>query len=237
MKVELGTQQWSVKHNMSEFVDAMLSHIRNNLSNTFTAMPAYITDVSKLESENLVSVQPALGVRMSDGTEYEFGIIPDLTVQWPSGGGALLSFPLAVGDDVLLVFSMRSIAEWEDSGSSTVVYPEGTNLHDIADAFVQPCVYRNANNPSPNPDDVEIKYNGSTFKLTKDGKITADTTAVQIGTDTVAVTNTTGELLDLLTQCLQTISDTTVNTIYGVSPLNSKPAIDALITQIETFKE
>ncbi len=233
---------------MISISDGIISHIKANARNTYTAIPAIITDVSRLESHNQVSVQPAIQTILSNGTTFELPIIPEVPVQWPAGGGAVITFPIAVDDDVLLIFSMKSIAEWGASSGGTVE-PFDQRMHNLSDAYVIPSIFRDTNNPIPSPDDFVIKFNDSEITIQKDGtilldrdgvgtlKINPDGSHTNTCTETWSMTNGTGELIDLLTQCLQTISDTTVNTVYGVSPLNSKPAIDLLIDDLETFKE
>lgn len=227
--------------------DVILAHIKNNVREINTTIPATVTDVSKLTSDNRVSVQPALDIVDSDGVVYTLPLLSDIPVQWPSGGGAVMTFPLAVGDDVLVVFSMRSISEFMASTEGTV-QPFDNRLHNLSDGFVLPCIYRNSNQPSPSSEDVELRYGDGQIKIEKDGTVSyfnangsqtlnADGTHVGVASETWSMTNGTGELIDLLTQTLQAISDTTVNTIYGASPLNTKPAIDTLIEKVESFKE
>jgi hypothetical protein len=231
----------------TDLPDVIDSYIARNNQRLYTNIPAIITDVSKLESDNVVSVQPAVRKVLSDGFSYDMAVIPDITVQWPSGGGALLSFPLAVGDDVLLSVSMVSIVEWSLTTSGTTT-PYDRRLHDISDAFVIPCIFRDPNNPSPDANDVVLKYAGAVFKVQKDGtillsvgdgsyKINPDGTHQGVTTSTWSMTNGTTEFVDMLIQILRSINTDTVNTIYGVSPLNSNPATEALIAQLESFKE
>ena len=212
-----------------ELTDVVQSNVDRDLNRLYTTLPAIITDVSKLQSDNVVSVQPAIQKALTDGYSYNMPILIDMPIQWPAGGGAVMTFPLEVGDDVKLSFSMMSMSEWWLG--SGIVKPFDRRLHNLSDAFVIPSVFRDGNNPAPHPDNVEIKYGDSKISINKDG------TQAAIVSDTWSVTNGTGELIDLLTQTLQTLSDTTVNTVYGVSPLNNKVAIDALIVQLETFKE
>lgn len=231
---------------MTTLAQTIKSHINEDRLSISTMIPATVLSVENLK-ENKVTVQPAINMVESNGKSYPLPVIEDVTVQWQGGGGAVITLPLSVGDDVMVVFSQRSIAEFQASESGTVTPSDLRSLH-MSDAYVIPCIYREANHPAPNPDDLEIRYGDSEITLMKDGaidifnangsyKINADGTHKGVSKETWSMTNGTGELIDLLTQCLQTISDTTVNTYYGASPLNSKPAIDALITQLETFKE
>lgn len=213
----------------ASLAEVILAHINVENRDIFTAIPATILDVGKL-NKNLLTVQPALDVVESDGVTFSIPPIPDVPIQWPAGGGAVMTFPLAVGDDVLLIFSMRSIGEFQLSNSGNV-QPFLKRHHAIEDCYVIPSIFRNPNQPSPNTDDVEIKYNEGSFKIAKDG------TVKFITTSTFSVTNDMFELIAELISTLTEISNTTVNTVFGVSPLNNKVAIQALIANLETFEE
>lgn len=228
--------------------DVILQHIDKEQRELYTAMPATITDVSKLTSENSVSVQPVLDFIDSDGTAYPMPILEDIPVQWQSGGGAIVTFPLAVGDDVLVVFSMRSIVEFQLSTEGTTQQFDNRH-HSLSDGFVIGGIYRDQNNPSPNADDFEIRYNDSEITIQKDGtilldrngvgtyKINPDGTHTNTCSETWSMTNGTGELIDLLSQTLTEISNSTVNTMLGAQPLINKVAIQALIAMVDSFKE
>lgn len=248
----------------TNLTDSIIGLIENELVTTYTMLPATITDVSLLSSENKVSVQPAQ--EYLDGTgEYQAEpILAELPVQWPAGGGAVMTFPLAIGDDVMVVFSKDSNVEFQASTEGTV-QPFDTRQHDIADGYVVPSIFRDANQPSPNPDDVEIKYGDSLFAIQKDGtvksdngkssitqtpdgdiqlvneggdyNINADGTHSGNAAETWSMTNGTGELIDLLSQTLTEISNATVNTMLGAQPLINKAVITALIAQVDSFKE
>jgi hypothetical protein len=56
----------------------------------------------------------------------------DVPVQFPRGGGFVLTFPVAKGDECLLVFSERAIDTWWESGG--VQPPHEFRMHDLSDA-------------------------------------------------------------------------------------------------------
>lgn len=213
----------------TSLAEVILAHINVENRDIFTAIPATILDVGKL-NQNLLTVQPALDVVESDGVTFSIPPIPDVPIQWPAGGGAVMTFPLAVGDDVLLIFSMRSIGEFQLSNSGNV-QPFLKRHHAIEDCYVIPSIFRNPNQPSPNTDDVEIKFNDGKFRITKDSTVQFDVA------EFFSVTNNTGELIDLLVQTLTEISNATVNTMLGPQPLINKAAIQLIIADVESFKE
>lgn len=226
--------------------EAIKANIAVELEDVYTALQGTITDVSNLKN-NRISVQPSVKRLNSSGQEFDYPILPDVPIQWPSGGGAVMTFPLKVGDDVLLIFSMASITEFQLSNTGTVK-PSDTRNHALSDAIAIPCIYRDANQPEPNEDDVEIRYKDAKLALKDDSSIVLNNkngshTISEDGTqqlevkETISVTNNTGELIDLLSQTLTEISNAQVNTLLGPQPLINKAAITALIALVDSFKE
>jgi len=167
-----------------DFSDAVNDHIKGALAQLYTSIPAIVTNVSKLESDNVVSVQPAVNKIDGDELSYPMSEIPDVPIQWPAGGGGVLTFPLAVGDDVLLQCTIVSIAEWWLSESGTVT-PFDTRMHDISDCIVIPSIFRKGKNPSPSADSVQLKFGGHAITLEKSSGnlILSSTTPIVIDSD------------------------------------------------------
>ena len=210
--------------------DVIYAHIATELVDLYTSFPATVTDVSKLESENKVSVQPAVDIVNDDGEVFAFPILEDKPIQWPAGGGAVMTFPIAVGDDVTVNFSMFSVAEFQASESGTV-QPFDDRLHSLSDAYIVPSIFRNSNNPAPNPTDVEIKFQDGKFRLTEESTAEFDVK------EFFSVTNTSGELIALINDLAAQVSAITVNTVNGPTPINNKIAVDNIIADLITFKK
>lgn len=107
-------------------------------SSIWTALPGIVQDVDLVNM--VVSVQPTIQGRIQN---------PDGTVQWvnlpvlihvpivfPSAGGFTITFPIAVNDEVLVVFSSRCIDSWWQS--SGVQKPAEMRMHDLSDGFAIP---------------------------------------------------------------------------------------------------
>ena len=60
-------------------------------------------------------------------------ILPDVPVVFPGGGGFALTFPVAAGDECLVVFASRCIDAWWQSGG--VGEPMEPRMHDLSDGF------------------------------------------------------------------------------------------------------
>lgn len=108
------------------------------LSRLWTATPGI---VQSFDAARLVcSVQPSIsGVkRGADGAAatMQMPLLLDCPVIFPQGGGVSLTFPIAPGDEVLVVFASRCIDAWWQQGG--VQGQAELRMHDLSDGFVIP---------------------------------------------------------------------------------------------------
>lgn len=110
---------------------AMESH----QSHMWTALPGIVTGVD-LGAQTL-SVQPSIqgSVTAPDGTTQAVNLplLVDVPIVWPRAGGFALTFPIAAGDEVLVVFASRCIDAWWQSGG--VGAQAEARMHDLSDGF------------------------------------------------------------------------------------------------------
>ena len=141
--------------------------VRNNV---YTSLPAEIIAVDRFEEQQIVDVKPLIKRVYEDGVTLESANIYSVPVVFPSAGGGLLSFPIAVGDTVLLLFTMRSLEDWL-SGGGELATPVSTRSHSINDAIAIPGLYTRSSHLAPNPLHVELKFNDLSFRLETSGDI------------------------------------------------------------------
>lgn len=88
------------------------------VSRVWTALPGVIQAVTN--NGNTVEVQPAINgrVRQPDGTykPIQMPKLVDVPICWQGGGGATWTFPVAAGDECLVVFASRCIDAWWQNG-------------------------------------------------------------------------------------------------------------------------
>lgn len=82
-------------------------------TNVHTALPGLIESYDP--STRRARVRPALRLLKTDGEPLDRPPLVNVPVVFPAGGGFTLTFPLAEGDPVLLVFSERGIASFKQS--------------------------------------------------------------------------------------------------------------------------
>ena len=64
-----------------------------------------------------------------------FPLLVNVPVIFMQGGGAYLSFPIAKGDQCLIIFCDREIDTWFNQGSQTPQPPASDRVHDMNDGF------------------------------------------------------------------------------------------------------
>ena len=166
----------------------------------------------------------------ADGQINECATIFNVPVINPSAGGGLLSFPIQIGDTVLLEFSMRNIEEWLE-GDGDPVTESTMRCHDMSDAIAIVGLYTKNSHLSPDPKDVVLKFKDNSIRLKDDGNIEIITKSKY------SVTNDAEELINVLSEALAEIAASTVNTTYGVTPLNNKSKILNIKNRLDTFRK
>lgn len=117
-------------------------------------------------------------------------VVPSVPVAFPGGGGLTITFPIAVGDVVVLLFSGVSIDKWTRSGSDAEHDPETHARHSPTDAVAIPAI-----------------------KAFSRPRSSVPTDCVRIGTDGAAEQGVAlGEALQTFLGTLKTYLDTHIHT-------------------------
>lgn len=101
----------------------------------WTAMPGIVQSFNA--TERTCVIQPALKMsqQAKDGSKslVNLPLLLDCPVVFPAGGAVLLTFPIAAGDECLVVFASRCIDAWWQSGG--VQRQAEFRMHDLSDGF------------------------------------------------------------------------------------------------------
>ena len=104
----------------------------------WTALPAIVTSVSF--SAMTLECQPTIQgmVTASDGSQSPVNLpmLVDVPIVFPSAGGFTLTFPIKIGDEVLVIFASRCIDAWWQQGG--IQPPMELRMHDLSDGFAIP---------------------------------------------------------------------------------------------------
>lgn len=207
----------------SEFSDIVLRLVSQFADDHVnTSMPAKVTGVDRLGTDQTIDVMPMINDSFNDGTNVEFPPIYDVPLIFPSAGGGLLSFPIAVGDTVLLIFSQKSLDEWMESRSfgNTGFTPADKRRYALNDAIAVAGLYTKHTNLTPNTKDVELKFKDLHLLLTASGDIQlnngpAGSSAVLASSGEVKLSNGNGSMT-LASSGLITLSNAGGNIILNL---------------------
>ena len=227
-------------------IDPDIVDVLNNLKlDIFSSMNC--VKVGSIQSFNVATktaeVQILFKRKLMNGTVQSIQKIIDVPVVTMQGGGGFLQFPIAAGDQCLLLFSDRRLDEWYTTGEQAV--PGDARMHDLSDGIA--IVGLNAlNSTLPNypTDRVILSYGGTSLELTADGYTligqggaevdindTVDLKAAagaEIKLDAlVSIKNNTTTLLAVLSDLITTLQSLTV-TVSGSSGIVSAATIAAL---------
>jgi hypothetical protein len=128
--------------------DAIHELIRSKLLDVHVALPAIITEAFD-SARCSVTVKPLLKrpLRAPDGsfTSEELPELYDVPVCFPMFNGFQMTFPIAVGDVVMLVFCDYDVAAWSLVGD--VTGPGDVRRHHLTGAVALPCGLRKLSQP------------------------------------------------------------------------------------------
>lgn len=215
------TQQFSL-------FDTIQSHVEDFESQLYTGMPAIVESYNP--EDCTVDCYPAIYAIEKDGVVQKEQILEAVPVIFPSASDVAITFPIKKGDSVWLQFSMRDMTRWLE-GDEEYSVPPTMRKHNMNDAVAFAGIHKYSKSPVKDSESVNIYYKDSFISIKPDGHIDINVN------DTFSVTNSSGELIDWLSQLLGILESTTVNTVYGVSPLNTKAQITSLKSLLDTMKK
>jgi hypothetical protein len=111
--------------------DAAGAAVDARVKDLHTSMPGIVKSFDA--TTQTATVQPAIQRLFLELGFVDLPPCVDVPVQFPRGGGFVLTFPVAAGDECLLVFGERAIDFWWKNGG--VQLPSEYRLHDLSDAF------------------------------------------------------------------------------------------------------
>lgn len=156
---------------MNNIFEAIQSHINKFAFNMYTACLAKVVAVNKKDN-GIVSldVKPQIvDVYRMDNLKVPKPIIYDVPFVLMAGGGSFVSFPIAVGDPVLLLFSQEDIDNYRNIG--VIGEPNTLRRFNINDAIALPCVFPDKLLPHVDPDKLNISFGDTNITMEKSGDI------------------------------------------------------------------
>jgi phage baseplate assembly protein gpV len=123
------------RERIADMQESLIAALEGWQAGIWTALPGIVQSFDP--AKMTVAVKPALKAFISGtdgvGTWVEMPLLVDCPVMFPGGGGFTLTFPVAAGDECLMVFANRCIDAWWDSSSVSV--QSEMRMHDLSDGF------------------------------------------------------------------------------------------------------
>lgn len=117
---------------------ALLAQLGGWQAKVWTALPVIVQSFDPIKQTCVVL--PATQARVQDrnGTFkwVTINVISDCPVFTLGGGDFVVTFPIAPGDDGLMVIASRCIDGWWQSGGPNATQPPDLRMHDLSDGFV-----------------------------------------------------------------------------------------------------
>ncbi len=116
-------------------LEALKHAIGARLTEVWTALPGTVESFDPETMTVTVQLGTKDSIRNEDGTisTSPFPLLTDCPVVWQGGGGVTATFPIAAGDECLVVFASRCIDAWWQSGG--VQEQAESRIHSLADGF------------------------------------------------------------------------------------------------------
>ena len=153
---------------MSTINEVINSHIENALSEIHTAFPAQVLRYDA--TKQCADMQPVIKKKLRDDSVLPMPVIHNVPIVFPSSGGALLSFPVNVGDTMLIICCERSLDAWLSSDGAQID-PQDTRKFNISDAVAIPGLYTLGKNLRPVENNVTLKYLDGKISINNDSSI------------------------------------------------------------------
>lgn len=114
---------------------ALQAMVKGSQRSLWTALPGIVQafDAARMTC----TVQPAIrgSVERPDGSRQavDLPLLLDVPTLFQAGGGVIATFPVAAGDECLVIFASRHIDAWWQSGG--VQEPMSGRMHSLSDGF------------------------------------------------------------------------------------------------------
>lgn len=203
------------------------------------------TVVSYDNVKQTITARPVMYDMFPDGASKGLADIPSVPVLFYGSGGGSLTVPIKKGDPCWVSFSQRAFDTWWMTGKLPS-QPSTQRMHDYNDAVAILGLKDRQNSLQASTENVELRYEDDSGNLinkitmSPNGDVVIENknnVKVQLLDGKVRIENNQEELINLLSELIGVVANNTTNTIYGTSPMNSKPQLEALKARLDTLKD
>lgn len=139
------------------FLEVLEQFTSNKLKGVNVALPGRVVsyDASKLRADVQPLIKRAYENEEGERATESFPIVPSVPVVFPGAGAYRITFPVAAGDTVLLVFASSSLDVWLSEGGE--VDPLDDRRHATSDAIAIPGLRDFKNAPAAGTDALAVE--------------------------------------------------------------------------------
>lgn len=151
--------------------DTIIGIIKEYLyNNCYSPLPGKVVSVSDYNSKQTVDVEISVNRKYTNGdiTLEAGSTIYGVPFVNPGAGGGVTTYPVKVGNSVLLVFGMRGIETWLLGDGTEASTPDEPRYMSSSDAIAIPGLCTISTHQSPHPDNTEIKFKDILLSLQPD---------------------------------------------------------------------
>lgn len=126
------------RERLNDFEEGIRVAIEAAQRRMWTAMPAKIVsfDATKGTASAQIMIKAIWRDEKGVVSPVDMPVLLDCPVQRFGGGDFVITAPISVGDECLVVFSSRAIDAWWQSGQASL--PVEYRMHDLSDGFIIP---------------------------------------------------------------------------------------------------
>lgn len=123
------------RERINSLQEAMIAILDGLQARLWTALPAIVQsfDAEKITCKAQPAIQAQFQQQDGSWLWVKMPLLLDVPVVFPGAGGYTLTFPVAEGDEALIIFSSRCIDAWWASGGIQV--QAELRMHDLSDGF------------------------------------------------------------------------------------------------------
>ncbi|MCP3944602.1 MAG: phage baseplate protein [Desulfobacteraceae bacterium] len=196
---------------MTEVIESIINRC---LVDLHTSLPGIIQSYDPEKKK--ADVKPALKRQFKNNQLEELNLITDVPVAFLQTNNFIFSIPLKKGDEVLLIFSERSLDKWLKSGKT--INPEDPRKFDLSDAIAIPILKPFETGKQADPENALIEHGKSVIKISPNG--------------TFAITNGKEEVINLIKELADACASIITNTQIGPQPPTNKAQFQQLSQRI-----
>lgn len=206
----------------------------------WTALPGIVqsVDYDAVTCEVQLAIKAPITDENGVQTFVDLPVLPDVPIVFPRAGGFIITMPLDVGDEVLVVFASRCIdAWWQNSG---IQKPMEARMHDLSDGFAipGPCSQMRLPDSAFSDERIEIRNDAGDvfFSMgTKFGMVNQDTDLKTLLSDLTDAVNGFMETVSALG--LLPPGTPVTNTMIAPAATSAVAALAAVTTEIGALLE